>query len=136
MSKNDDKQNVYNQVAWILNYQPKIEHQHIHMGSETQEAKPCKSFATAVVDVAKAEAVISLLRQLMAGKQKPKDVMMPVRAAIEAGVIRRPTWEEFCSEFGTDLLKSKASFSDYTNPDRSPYEGEDFESMKRLFQSL
>ena len=35
MSKGEDKKNVYNQTAWILNYQPKIEHQHIHMGSQT-----------------------------------------------------------------------------------------------------
>ena len=30
-----EKQTVYNQTAWILNYQPKIEHQHIHMGNQT-----------------------------------------------------------------------------------------------------
>ena len=35
MSKEEDKKNVYNQTAWILNYQPKIEHQHIHMGNQT-----------------------------------------------------------------------------------------------------
>ena len=29
-----EKQTVYNQTAWILNYQPKIEHQHIHMGNQ------------------------------------------------------------------------------------------------------
>ena len=31
------RQNIYNQMAWILNYQPKIEHQHIHMGSQKAE---------------------------------------------------------------------------------------------------
>lgn len=38
MSKDNDnkKQTVYNQVAWILNYQPKIEHQHIHMGNQQE----------------------------------------------------------------------------------------------------
>ena len=35
MSKEEDKKNVYHQTAWILNYQPKIEHQHIHMGNQT-----------------------------------------------------------------------------------------------------
>lgn len=34
MNKEDDKKTVYNQMAWILNYQPKIEHQHIHMGNQ------------------------------------------------------------------------------------------------------
>ncbi len=34
---NSDKQNIFNQMAWILNYQPKIEHQHIHMGNQAVE---------------------------------------------------------------------------------------------------
>ena len=38
--KCDDKQNIYKQVAWILNYQPKIAHQHIHMGNQKTEDEP------------------------------------------------------------------------------------------------
>ena len=93
-------------------------------------------FTPAVIDTTKADAVIALLRQLMEGKTKPKDVLMPVRAAMEAGVIRRPTWEEFCQEFGSYRLKSKTSFSDYTNPDNSPYTGADFQMMKEKFRQL
>ena len=158
--KDKQKKNVYNQMAWILNYQPKIEHQHIHMGDqkgstensfevaeyEVVEQTPqdnslssfnsTSPFTSAVIDTTKAEAVITLLRQLMEGKTKPKDVLMPVRAAMDAGVIRRPTWEEFCQEFGSYRLKSKASFSDYTNPDKSPYTGADFQMMKEKFRQL
>jgi hypothetical protein len=93
-------------------------------------------FTSAVIDTTKAEAVIALLRQLMEGKTKPKDVLMPVRAAMDAGVIRRPTWEEFYKEFGSYRLKSKTSFSDYTNPDKSPYTGADFQMMKERFSQL
>ena len=93
-------------------------------------------FTSAVIDTAKADAVIALLRQLMEGKTKPKDVLMPVRAAKEAGVIRRPTWEEFCQEFESYRLKSKTSFSDYTNPDNKPYTGADFQMMKEKFRQL
>ena len=93
-------------------------------------------FTSAVIDTTKAEAVIALLRQLMEGKTKPKDVLMPVRAAMDAGVIRRPTWEEFYKEFGSYRLKSKTSFSDYTNPDKSPYTGADFQMMKEKFRQL
>ena len=93
-------------------------------------------FTSAVIDTAKADAVIALLRQLMEGKTKPKDVLMPVRAAMEAGVIRRPTWEEFCQEFESYRLKSKTSFSDYTNPDNKPYTGADFQMMKEKFRQL
>ena len=94
------------------------------------------TFAAAVIDTSKAAEVIILLRQLMEGKTKPKDVLLPVRAAMEAGVIRRPTWEEFCQEFGSYRLKSKTSFSDYTNPDKSPYTGADFQMMKEKFGQL
>ena len=34
MSKEEDKKNVFNQMAWILNYQPTIKEQHIHMGEK------------------------------------------------------------------------------------------------------
>ena len=95
-----------------------------------------RAFASAVVNVEKVDVIVGLLCQLMEGKTKPKDVMMPVRAAMDAGVIRRPTWEEFCSEFGKDRIKSKASFSDYTNPENKPYDGADFETMKEAFQAL
>ena len=95
-----------------------------------------RTFASTVVDAQKVDAIVALLRQLMEGKTKPKDVLMPVRAAMEAGVIRRPTWEEFCQEFGSNRLKSKTSFSDYTNPDNKPYAGADFEMMKDKFRRL
>ena len=101
-----------------------------------QEEVRTRAFASAIVHMEKTDAVVGLLCQLMEGKTKPKDVMMPVRAAMEAGVIRRPTWEEFCSEFGKDRIKSKASFSDYTNPDNKPYDGADFETMKEAFRAL
>ena len=38
--ENDKKRKLYGQFAWILNYQPKIEHQHIHMGNQEVEDIP------------------------------------------------------------------------------------------------
>jgi hypothetical protein len=38
--ENDKKRRLYGQFAWILNYQPKIEHQHIHMGNQKVEDEP------------------------------------------------------------------------------------------------
>ena len=53
MSKQDDKKNVYNQMAWILNYQPTIKEQHIHMGEkssvEETGVEPQKQTEDAVV---------------------------------------------------------------------------------------
>ena len=93
-------------------------------------------FANAVINPQYSTAVISKLHQLMEGKEKPKDVMMPVRAAMDVGAIRRPTDEEFCNEFGHNRVKGKSSINDYTNPDKTPYSGPDFEAMKNEFREL
>ena len=39
MSKDNpnNKPTINNQYAWILNYQPTIEHQHIHMGRQADD---------------------------------------------------------------------------------------------------
>lgn len=39
MSKEDEKK-LYGNFAWILNYQPKIKEQHIHMGNQKVEDEP------------------------------------------------------------------------------------------------
>lgn len=53
MSKEEEKKNVYNQMAWILNYQPTIKEQHIHMGEkssvEETGVEPKKQAENAVV---------------------------------------------------------------------------------------
>lgn len=83
-----------------------------------------------------ADRVISRLHVLMTGKIKPRDVLMPLRAAIEAGAIRRPTWAEFISEFGSKLA-SKASLSGYTDPTKDKY-GDDpqFWAMVEDFRQM
>jgi hypothetical protein len=67
-----------------------------------------------------ADKVISRLHVLMECKNKPRDVLMPLCAAIEAGAIRRPTWAEFISEFGSKLA-SKSSLSGYTDPTKDKF---------------
>ena len=63
----------------------------------------------------KAEEVIGLLRRYMDGKNrnKPKDIMMPVRAALDARVIRKPTYTEFKAAFPEFVPRAKSSFDDY-----------------------
>ena len=91
-------------------------------------------FASCVTNPQKASVIIRRIHDYMEGKSKPKDVMMPIRAAMDAGAIRRPTDEEFYNEFGSDRVKGKSSFNDYTNPDKAPYRGADFEAMKTEFR--
>jgi len=59
---------------------------------------------------------------------------MPIRAAQDAGVIRRPTYGEAESEFGAGHF-SKGSFSHWTN-DSNKYYGSDYANMVEAFRQL
>ena len=93
----------------------------------------------------KAEEVIGLLRRYMDGKNrnKPKDIMMPVRAALDARVIRKPTYTEFQAAFPEFVPRAKSSFDDYLKIEKfenqHPYYGvgafldmvSEFEQLKK-----
>lgn len=97
-------------------------------------------FAQLVTRPELSAAVVQRLHELTAGQQKPRDVVMPIRAAMDAGMLKRPTWEQFCAEFGRDRISSKSSFSNYTNPDNTPYAGSSYDAMvgelRRLGQHI
>lgn len=82
-----------------------------------------EEFKKLVVRPERAEKVIARLHELMDEKMKPKDILMPIRAAMEAGAIRRPTWAEFIAEFGSKRA-SKGSLSDYTDTTKDKFAGE------------
>lgn len=83
-----------------------------------------------------ADKVIARLHEMMDKKSKPKDIMMPLRAAMEAGVIRRPTWVEFIAEFGSKRA-SKGSLSSYTDTTKVKFDGEpQFMTMVEDFRRL
>ena len=66
MSKEDDKrQTVYKQLAMILNYKPKIEHQHIHMADQT------------VDDVEDADVVEEIRGDNNSEKKTANDIIFP-----------------------------------------------------------
>lgn len=83
----------------------------------------------------KADAVIALLHELADRQGKPRDIAMPVRAAMDAGAISRPTWEQFCAEFGEGKISSKSLFYNYTN-ENYRYEGQAFERTKQMFADI
>ena len=99
-------------------------------GAESEE------FKSLVAKPEYADKVVARLHELSEGKQKPKDILMPLRAAIEAGAIRRPTWAEYGSEFGFKRT-SKTSLSDYTDPTRNKFADEQqFWTMVDDFRKL
>lgn len=97
-----------------------IEEARVQLASEQVQSE---EFKRLVVSPECADKVISRLHVLMEGKLKPRDLLMPLRAAMEAGAIRRPTWAEFAAEFGFKCT-SKASLSGYTDPTKDKYDDE------------
>lgn len=92
-------------------------------------------FSKIVRFTGKQEVIITRLHELVDRQTSPKDIVMPIRAAMEAGVIRRPKWGEFCAEFGDDKLKAKSSLSKYTESSYL-YEDEIFKGMIDDFRAL
>ena len=88
-----------------------------------QEAAISEDFKKLVTKPECADKVVTRLHELSDGKQKPRDLLMSMRAAMEAGALRRPTWAEYMSEFGSKRT-SKTSLSDYTDPTKNKFEDE------------
>lgn len=89
-----------------------------------------------VSNTSKTNEIIKLIGSFMHGKTSPRDVMMPIRAAINAGMIRRPTYGELQQAFPDRCPKSKASVSSYTKPDDNPYTEEAFAKMVEAFRNI
>lgn len=106
----------------------------IYMQSPKQQRKKGNDFSAVVTDPEKADAVIAMLHKHTNGKQQPRDFIMPIRAAQDAGAIRRPTFGEAKSEFGEGHF-SKGSFSHWTNDD-TKYYGADYANMVEAFRRL
>ena len=86
--------------------------------------------------VSNPQALVRAIKEQMAGKEKPKTIVAPIRAAIDAGVMTRPTYEAAAEAFGFGEKVSKSSFNDYTNPCNKPYEDAAFEDLKAYFKTF
>lgn len=95
-----------------------------------------KGFYKYVTNPEKASEVISQIKKQVKMQNKPRLIMMPIRAAIDAGALERPSWNDFLAEFGEDLLKSKTSFSLYTDPTKKPYDSEAYKQMVDIFKRI
>ena len=84
----------------------------------------------------KADVIVERLKELVNAKDKPKSIMMPIRAAIDGGALERPNWDSFKNDFGKRKLKSKASFTSYTDPMKQPYVEAAFLELKNEFKRL
>ena len=81
----------------------------------------------------KAEVLVAKLQELTLGKTTPKALVMPTRAAIDLGEIRRPSYEQFLAAFSLDSKDvSKSSYNNYTNTMAYDYDGEDYKRVKQI----
>ena len=85
-------------------------------------------------------SIIRDIQQYMLEKTKTKDILMPIRAAMDAGLIRRPTYDEFKAAFPNIRHIAKSSLSYYTNElntgSAHPYHGPAYEDMVRDFERI
>ena len=86
----------------------------------TQDTEP-ESYPFITTEPELSKKVMDKLNAYLEGKKKPRDVMMPIRAAMDAGVIRRITFSEMKTYFKQYCPSSKASVSLYTDPRSKPY---------------
>lgn len=96
---------------------------------------PTASVFTFINDSKNADLILSKIKKYQSGKTKAKDLAMPVRAAIDAGVIRRPSFCEYDDVEGFAKIP-KSSLSDYTKPSLHPYDGASYENIVKEFKNI
>lgn len=97
--------------------------------------KGCTPFSSLVINPDKADEIMKLLHKYIKGKKYAKAIMKPIRAAVDAGVIDKPTWGQFRAEFGDDWVKSKFSLQKYLS-DGYVFDDESFNQMKKKFMEI
>lgn len=103
--------------------------------SASTAGETAEGFLLLIIRQDRAPQVLRLLHELVDGQSKPLAIVMPIRAAMDAGVMRRPTFGQFCNEFGRGKLKSKSSLTDYLCGSYC-FEGEIFRRMIEDFRRL
>ncbi len=96
---------------------------------------PTASVFPFINDSKNADLILSKIKKYQSGKTKAKDLAMPVRAAIDAGVIRRPSFCEYDDVEGFAKIP-KSSLSDYTKPGQHPYDGAAYENIVKEFKNI
>ena len=89
-----------------------------------------------IYDRNKAEIIIKTIQHYMNGRATPKLIIMPIRAAIDAGAIQKPTPKEFKMIFGTTLIKSKSSLNKYCQENTKCYFGNMYKNMVEKFLQI
>ena len=82
----------------------------------------------------KARKIIELLNQSIAGKKEPKTMVMPIRAAYEAGAVARIPHNTFEEIFDPENIVKKSSYNEYIDLNNRCYNDPAFASLIEEFQ--
>lgn len=126
MSKDekDIQQTIYNQFAWILNYQPNIKEQHIHMGNnegkrnDAEEAEVAKdsTVTSPKNDVDPVKAFVDTVKLIMKNAEKDNGKEKPIKARGNGGTYTYNVDGEAFGRVMDKLFDShKDCISDYLN---------------------
>lgn len=114
----------------------KIEEYDRWMYELEENNKPRKTIRDFVPRQDIADIVLDKIKSHIQKAKKPKEIVKPFRAAYDAGVLERPTWDAFVADFGKDMIKSETSFNSYTNPETKPYSGPAYDVIVGDFKKL
>jgi len=104
---------------------------------EPQALDPQKvSYDFLIVDESEREGLKERLLSLMQGDKKPKMKVMPICAAIKAGVMPRLSYEDFKTYFDPAGKVSKSTYNNYTNPYKNHFFDEAFNLLVEEFREM
>lgn len=111
----------------------------IPQAAEVMKEESADKRYSIVVKPCIADSFIELLNGYSEGKTSPKDLMRPVRAAVDAGVITRVSLHVFQEVFPLYKQISKSSYNNYLTPNTLPncYKDEGaYNEMVEAFKNL
>ena len=98
--------------------------------------KPIRGLKAFVVKPEIADVVVDKITSYVNVENRPKPIVRPIRAAMDSGVMHRPSWDAFVEEYGSNKISSKTSFSDYTNPEKEHYTGASYNALVDEFKKI
>ena len=111
-----------------------VEYVNAYMNNELILNK--KAFRSIVIADAIADEVMALVNQYMKGKDSPKAIIAPLRAAKEAGALITMTKAIFIDIFGELLGNSISAIDKYMTLSYNGYNDEAYKQMKKRFAEI
>jgi hypothetical protein len=94
-------------------------------------------FTSALIEPRKASLVIQTLYALTKGRRDAKIILCALRAALDAKVMVKPSYNDFLEVFECGDIVSKKQYCDYTNPKYKGYQEDAlYQNCKKAFMKI